>query len=118
MAIRETILGEGYDYGYSDATTPGFFRPGVDMTKFQDAPLRKGQRLILRVKWSGVVWAVDFSKKVKGLIQINESRKADALAIAKTIAEANKPSQVVVHKRNGQFQTEYTYGNDPKRSKG
>jgi hypothetical protein len=42
-----------------------------------------------------------------------------ALAEAKVVAKSFYPwGQLIVHKKNGQFQTEYTYGNDPTNSKG
>jgi uncharacterized protein DUF2188 len=33
-------------------------------------------------------------------------------------AKKHKPSQVVIKGRNGRIQTEYTYGNDPRRTPG
>lgn len=39
--------------------------------------------------------------------------KDDAIESARSVAKANQPSQVVVHKQDGTFQTEYTYGHDP-----
>ena len=39
--------------------------------------------------------------------------KATAIACGKEVAKAAKPSQLIVHKENGQFEDEYTYGGDP-----
>jgi uncharacterized protein YdaT len=44
--------------------------------------------------------------------------KAEAVSGAKEIAKRQTHSQVIVHKRDGKVQTEYTYGGDPRRSKG
>jgi hypothetical protein len=47
-------------------------------------------------------------------------RKPLAITMAVALAKANEPSQVVIHKRNGQIQSERTYprSSDPRRSKG
>ena len=39
--------------------------------------------------------------------------KAEAVSRGQEIAKANQPSQLVVHKEDGTFDYEYTYGNDP-----
>ncbi len=44
--------------------------------------------------------------------------KTAAVARAKELAKKAKLGQVIVHKTDGKIQTEYTYGADPKRSKG
>jgi hypothetical protein len=44
--------------------------------------------------------------------------KAKALAQAKREAKAAPLGQVVVHRMDGVIQTEYTYGQDPRRTKG
>ena len=43
----------------------------------------------------------------------NHHRKETAVEHAMQIARRESPSQLVIHKQNGQFQTEHTYGNDP-----
>jgi len=45
-------------------------------------------------------------------------RKAEAVRRAKEIAKQAKPSQVVIHLRNGKIEKEVTYGADPERHKG
>lgn len=45
-------------------------------------------------------------------------RKPEAVARAKELAKKAKLGQVIVHKKNGQIQTEYTYGKDPRSTKG
>lgn len=39
--------------------------------------------------------------------------KEEAVEYGQILAKNNKPSQLVVYKMNGQFDFEYTYGNDP-----
>jgi len=44
--------------------------------------------------------------------------KDEAIAEAKTLAKSHELGQVIVHKKDGKFQTEYTYGEDPDPPKG
>lgn len=44
--------------------------------------------------------------------------KTDAIARAKRLARAASLGQVKVHGRNGRIQTEFTYREDPARSRG
>jgi hypothetical protein len=46
------------------------------------------------------------------------SNKEEAIEKAKEIAKANEPSQIIIHREDGQIQTEYTYGDDPRKYKG
>jgi hypothetical protein len=39
--------------------------------------------------------------------------KDAAVTAGQTLAKANQPSQLVVHKSDGTFDYEYTYGDDP-----
>ncbi len=39
--------------------------------------------------------------------------KAVAIDSGRTVAKANQPSQLIVQKADGTFETEWTYGNDP-----
>jgi hypothetical protein len=41
-----------------------------------------------------------------------------AISAARTEAKARQPSQVIVHGRDGRIRTEYTYGDDPRRTPG
>ena len=45
-------------------------------------------------------------------------RKVDAVAKGRTLAKKNELGQLIVHKQDGKIQTEYTYGADPRRTKG
>lgn len=40
--------------------------------------------------------------------------KENALESARELARKQQPSQLIVHKRDGTIQTEYTYEDDPK----
>lgn len=44
--------------------------------------------------------------------------KKDAIGIAKKLAKRAKLGQVIIHKMDGKIQREYTYGKDPRSSKG
>jgi len=44
--------------------------------------------------------------------------KADALDLAKDLAKNAALGQVIVHGRDGVIQTEYTYGQDPEKTRG
>lgn len=40
--------------------------------------------------------------------------KDEAIANGRTLAKKHSKSQLVIHKRNGQIEKEYTYGDDPR----
>jgi len=61
-------------------------------------------------------WKVQKEKSKRALSK--HEKKNEAVAKAKAVAKNNEPSQVVVHKADGTIQTEYTYGDDPKKKKG
>lgn len=44
--------------------------------------------------------------------------KEKAIEKARALAKNNRPSQVIVHKMDGTFETEWTYGDDPLSSPG
>ena len=44
--------------------------------------------------------------------------KTRAVAAGKKQAKAGGLGQIIIHKKTGSIQTEYTYGSDPRRSKG
>ena len=46
------------------------------------------------------------------------SSKAATIALAKTLAKKAALGQVRVHKRDGEMQTEWTYGKDPRKTRG
>ena len=56
-------------------------------------------------QWSdGTEWLVD--------------DKDNAVNHAREMAKAKKPSQIIIHTRDGRIETEHTYGDDPTDSKG
>lgn len=40
-------------------------------------------------------------------------KKEEAIKRGRELAKKNPPGQLVIQKRDGKFQTEYTYGDDP-----
>lgn len=61
-------------------------------------------------------WKVQKEKAPRAIAR--HDKKNDAVARAKSTAQKNIPSQVIVHKADGEIQTEFTYGDDPKKKKG
>jgi hypothetical protein len=83
------------------------------------------KRIVYRVKPrranDGQKWAVTWTD-CRGAVRLFV-RQSDAVAFAVFEANAywrnlNRPAQVVLHGRDGQFKWERTYGRDPKRRKG
>ncbi len=61
-------------------------------------------------------WKVELEHSHEALI-INRIKDA-AVQSARELAKNNKPSQVIVHGKDGKIQEEYTYGDDPPDSPG
>ncbi len=61
-------------------------------------------------------WAVrrEGAQRASGLYR----NKAEAIERAKELAKANEPSQIKIHREDGTFQTEHTYGADPEKYPG
>lgn len=61
-------------------------------------------------------WAVkrEGAQRASGLYP----NKAEATERAKELAKANEPSQIKIHREDGTFQTEHTYGGDPEKYPG
>lgn len=55
----------------------------------------------------------NWSVKQDGQVVSNHYKKETAVTNGTTVAKKQGNSQVVIHKKNGQIQTEHTYGNDP-----
>ena len=53
-----------------------------------------------------------------GQTEVLVDNKDNALDHARELARASEPSQVIVHTRDGRFETEFTYGDDPRRTPG
>ena len=45
-------------------------------------------------------------------------KKSAAIERGRSIAKGQKPSQIVIHKKDGKIQTEHTYQSDPRPPKG
>jgi hypothetical protein len=43
----------------------------------------------------------------------NHRKKETAIEIGRKTAKKQLPAQLVIHKKNGEIQTEYTYSDDP-----
>ena len=43
----------------------------------------------------------------------NHRKKSTAVNTGRNVAKKKQPSQLVIHKKNGQIQTEHTYKSDP-----
>ncbi|PVM87066.1 DUF2188 domain-containing protein [Caulobacter radicis] len=66
-------------------------------------------RTIYRVLPEGGDWKVTRS----GTRLAGYARKDDAIDYGRRSALADQPSQLVISRADGTFETEYTYGNDP-----
>ncbi|MFY1669698.1 DUF2188 domain-containing protein [Plantactinospora sp. WMMB334] len=54
-------------------------------------------------------WKVEHGSQVVGRYDTKDS----ALSAGRDTARANQPSQLVVHRQDGQIETEHTYQDDP-----
>jgi hypothetical protein len=61
-------------------------------------------------------WAV--KQEGESLVEVVVDNKDTALARAKDLAKAAPLGQVIVHNRDGKIAEEFTYGSDPRSSKG
>lgn len=61
-------------------------------------------------------WAVKEEKNKNP--SVRTEKKTEAVAKAKELAKKAKLGQVIVHKKDGKIQIEYTYGEDPIKTKG
>jgi hypothetical protein len=66
-------------------------------------------RKVYRVLPSGSSWKLTGPA---GTLSTHNT-KAPAVSAGQTAAKNDQPSQLVVHKADGTFEYEYTYGNDP-----
>ncbi|MDR7279805.1 DUF2188 domain-containing protein [Catenuloplanes atrovinosus] len=58
---------------------------------------------------SGPMWQVKYNAEVLS----THSTKEQAVAAGQGIAKANQPSQLIVLRKDGTIEYEYTYGADP-----
>lgn len=66
-------------------------------------------RTTIRVVPNNGNWSV----KKDGQVVSNHRKKENAVQSGTAVAKKQDNSQIVIHKKNGQIQTEHTYGNDP-----
>lgn len=71
-------------------------------------------RKVYRVQHISTIWHV----RHNGGTLSTHALKSDAVSAGQSVAKANEPSQLVVHKLDGTIEYEYTYGNDPFPPKG
>lgn len=60
---------------------------------------------------SDEVWQVKKEKSIKAIK--NFDTKTEAIDYAVQLAKNNEPSQIKIHKKDGTFESERTYGDDP-----
>lgn len=80
-------------------------------------------RQVYHVVWNsaGDAWHL---KLQHTLLPISSHKTKEEAVYAGRVACSNLwenrgvPAQLVIHLQNGQIETEYTYGNDPRKSKG
>ncbi|QJT10342.1 DUF2188 domain-containing protein [Oceanidesulfovibrio marinus] len=70
----------------------------------------------VHVTKAGKKWKVQ--SEDAGRADSYHDRKEDAVNRGKDIAKNAPLGQIIIHKGDGEFQTEHTYGNDPERYKG
>lgn len=83
--------------------------------------MKLAPRTIYRIQWHAANkrWICTVENRVVDVAAFNKGGLVRATAhVAKTCHRAGYLGQVVVHGKNGKIQTEWTYGADPKRSKG
>ncbi len=75
------------------------------------------KRLIFRVQYvsKGAIWRLITSA---GIVHQWHVNKATVVRFARKTARLEKPSQLIVHGKNGRIQFEHTYGSDPRKSRG
>lgn len=69
------------------------------------------QRKTYHVTKNGDHWQVK-GKKAQRANSCHDT-KAEAVAKARELGRAQEKGQIIIHKANGEFQTEHTYGSDP-----
>ncbi len=74
------------------------------------------KREVFHVTKDGDTWQV--KKRGAKRASSRHDTKADAVERGRQLAKRTGLGQLIVHKQDGKIQTEYTYGNDPRRSKG
>lgn len=73
-------------------------------------------RTVLHVTPNANGWEV--KRQGSDETEVLVDNKDNAVNHARELAKANEPSQVIIHTRDGKFETEYTYGDDPRGTPG
>lgn len=89
---------------------------GTPLIVVKSPPKKRATRKTFHVVPAEKGWEVK-KAGVKAPLETH-SLKKDAIKAGKVLAKQEKKGQLIVHKRNGVIQTEYTYGDDPKKTKG
>jgi len=74
-------------------------------------------RVVYHVVPEGDDWKIkrEGAQRASAIVE----KKSEAVNTAKTLAKNSGPlSQVKIHDQKGKIQTEYTYGKDPRKTKG
>lgn len=76
----------------------------------------KKKRRVWRVSWSerNRLWR---SVSPRGGVAWFATKR-EAVVDGRSCARSERPSQLMIHNRDGKIQTEHTYGSDPRRFKG
>lgn len=74
------------------------------------------KRRIYHVTPDGADWKVK-ERGAERAVKILED-KSDAIQLAKDLARSAGLGQVIIHRNDGQIQTEHTYGKDPEKYPG
>jgi hypothetical protein len=76
----------------------------------------KGRKVVhVTYRDKGSLWHVTGES---GRSLVSHLRKSDAINDARERAQAGALGQVVIHGKDGKIEREYTYGADPRKSKG
>ena len=70
------------------------------------------KRFDVRVHPKGEGWVVQTEGRTMRKFEDKMSAIREAVQRARVVEQRGGHSQVVIHKRNGEFHQEYTYGND------
>ncbi|HYG74034.1 MAG TPA: DUF2188 domain-containing protein [Planctomycetota bacterium] len=62
---------------------------------------------VYHIQQNETLWRVNTEGPDRGLSSFNQ--KHEAVNHAKALAQANRPSKIIVHARNGDVETEFTY---------
>jgi hypothetical protein len=78
------------------------------------------KRLIYRVQWNRQIgmWRVYIGRDHYHSTLLQREAIEEAVGAARVQWNTGRPTQVVLHGKNGRIRWERTYGRDPRRSKG